>query len=176
MSDLLTCVGARPVPAGTRKLEILLFSLGVDRHGGRRETFGIDVAKVREVMRPPAITATPQQPAGVEGMVSLRGALAPVFDLARYAGVDSDASRGIMIVTEYGGHSQGFLVEAVDTILRLDWSRMHLPPPLPGAGMGGLVAAVTELDDRRLVMLLDLEKILQTPRAAWTECGAGAPC
>ncbi len=160
MSALLRTVDARPRLAGTKKLEILLFTLGVDRHGGRRETFGIDVSKVREVMRPPAITATPQMPAGVEGMVSLRGALVPVIDLARYAGVDSDGPRGIMIVTEYGGHSQGFLVEAVDTILRLDWSRMHLPPEMPGPGMGGLVAAVTELADHRLVMLLDLEKVL----------------
>lgn len=160
MSDLRRTADARPLPAVTNKLEILLFTLGLDRRGGRRETFGIDVSKVREVMRPPAITAMPGMPPGVDGMVSLRGALAPVVDLARYVGVDSDASRDIMIATEYGGHSQGFLVEAVDTILRLDRSQVHVPPAMPGAGMGGLVAAVTELADHRLVMLLDLEKIL----------------
>ncbi len=161
MPDLRRTVDLRPRPAVTNKLEILLFTLGVDRPGGRRETYGIDVAKVREVIRPPAISAMPHMPAGVEGMASLRGAPVPVVDLARYLGVDSDASPGIMIVTEYGGHSQGLLVEAVDTILRLDRSRMLMPPStMPGAGIGGLVAAVTELADQRLVMLLDLEKIL----------------
>jgi hypothetical protein len=50
------------------------------------ETFGINVFKVREVMRTPPITSAPEMPVSVEGMVSLRGALVPVVDLARYAG------------------------------------------------------------------------------------------
>jgi two-component system chemotaxis response regulator CheV len=65
-----------------------------------------------------------------------------------------------MIVTEYNGHTQGFLVEAVDTILRLDWSRMRVPPDMLVANMGGLVTAVTELEGDRLVMMLDVEKVL----------------
>jgi two-component system chemotaxis response regulator CheV len=44
---------------------------------------------VREVMRTPPITSAPEMPPSVEGMVSLRGALVPVVDLARYAGVDT---------------------------------------------------------------------------------------
>ena len=66
----------------------------------------------------------------VEGMVSLRGVLVPVVDLAKYAGMGTDSPREIMIVTEYNGHTQGFLVEAVDTILRLDWSQMRVPPDM----------------------------------------------
>jgi hypothetical protein len=68
--------------------------------------------------------------------------------------------RSIMIVTEYAGHTQGFLVEGVDTILRLDWSQMRVPPAMLLAEMGGLVTAVTELPDGRLVMMMDVEKIL----------------
>jgi len=93
-------------------------------------------------------------------MVSLRGVLVPVVDLARYAGVATDAPRSIMIVTEYAGHTQGFLVEGVDTILRLDWSQMKVPPEMLVAEMGGLVTAVTELADGRLVMMMDVEKVL----------------
>jgi two-component system chemotaxis response regulator CheV len=65
-----------------------------------------------------------------------------------------------MIVTEYNGHTQGFLVEAVDTILRLDWSQMRVPPDMLTANLGGLVTAVTELPGPKLVMLLDVEKVL----------------
>jgi two-component system chemotaxis response regulator CheV len=65
-----------------------------------------------------------------------------------------------MIVTEYNGHTQGFLVGEVDTILRLDWAEMKVPPSMLVARMGGLVTAVTELHDGRLVMMLDVEKIL----------------
>lgn len=160
MSELLKNIDARAKLAGTNKLEILLFSLGVNSDTGRRETFGINVFKVREVMRTPPITSAPEMPASVEGMVSLRGVLVPVVDLARYAKVNTETPRSIMIVTEYAGHTQGFLVEGVDTILRLDWNQMKVPPDMLRAEMGGLVTAVTELADGRLVMMMDVEKVL----------------
>ena len=160
MSDLLRRIDARTKLAGANKLEILLFTLGTDVSTGRKETFGINVFKVREVMRIPAITRAPDMPSAVEGMVSLRGVLVPVVDLAKYIGISTDAPPAIMIVTEYNGHTQGFLVGEVDTILRLDWSEMKVPPSMLTARMGGLVTAVTELKDNRLVMMLDVEKIL----------------
>ena len=160
MSELLKNIDARTRLAGTNKLEILLFTLGQNSRTGRRETFGINVFKVREVMRKPEITAAPEMPTSVEGMVSLRGALVPVVDLAKYAKLDTETPREVMIMTEYNGHIQGFLVEAVDTILRLDWSQMRVPPEMLTANMGGLVTAVTELADHRLVMMLDVEKVL----------------
>jgi two-component system chemotaxis response regulator CheV len=160
MSELLKNIDARTKLAGTNKLEILLFSLGRDARTGRTETYGINVFKVREVMRTPEITRAPEMPQAVEGMVSLRGKLVPVIDLAKYAGLPLDNPGQIMIVTEYNGHTQGFLVEGVDTILRLDWSAMRVPPEMLTARTGGLVTAVTELQDERLVMMLDVEKIL----------------
>jgi two-component system chemotaxis response regulator CheV len=160
MSELLKSIDARTRLAGTNKLEILLFTLGVDQKTGRRETFGINVFKVREVMRTPEITRAPDMPPGIEGMVSLRSQLTAVIDLAKFARVETAAPPEIMIVTEYNGHSQGFLVEAVDTILRLDWAMMKVPPDMMSAEMGGMVTAVTELDDNRIVMMLDVEKIL----------------
>ena len=59
MSELHKKIDARTKLAGTNKLEILLFSLGVDQRTGRKETFGINVFKVREVMRTPEITSAP---------------------------------------------------------------------------------------------------------------------
>ncbi len=160
MSELLKSVDARTKLAGTNKLELLLFTLGKDQRTGREETFGINVFKVREVMRTPPITAAPDMPDSVVGMVSLRSVLVPVVDLGHYAHVAADHPSDIMIVTEYNGHTQGFLVHAVDTILRLDWAQMKVPPEMLTARMGGMVTAVTELDDGRLVMLLDVERVL----------------
>ncbi|WP_028446582.1 chemotaxis protein [Chitinimonas koreensis] len=160
MSDLLKKIDARTKLAGTNKLEILLFTLGLDQRSNRRENFGINVFKVREVMRTPEITQAPEMPPAVEGMVSLRGNLIPVIDLARYVGVKTESKPDIMIVSEYNGHTQGFLVEAVDTILRLDWTQMRVPPEMLNNNMRGLVTAVTELDSGKLVMMLDVEKVL----------------
>lgn len=160
MSDLLKNIDARTKLAGTNKLEILMFSLGMDKHSKREETFGINVFKVREVMRIPQITRAPEMPASVEGMVSLRGVLVPVIDLAKYIGIETDSAPEIMIITEYNGQTQGFLVKGVDNILRLDWSAMRVPPAMLLAEMGGLVTAITELKDGRLVMMMDVEKVL----------------
>lgn len=160
MSELLRRIDARTKLAGANKLEILLFTLGVDVSTQRKETFGINVFKVREVMRIPEITRAPDMPPAVEGMVSLRGVLVPVVDLAKYIGIQTDTPPSIMIVTEYNGQTQGFLVGEVDTILRIDWADMKVPPAMLTAKMGGLVTAVTELPDKQLVMMLDVEKIL----------------
>jgi two-component system, chemotaxis family, chemotaxis protein CheV len=160
MSELLKNIDARTKLAGTNKLEILMFTLGKDKRSGREETFGINVFKVREVMRIPEITRAPDMPSSVEGMVSLRGALVPVIDLAKYVGIETDCKPEIMIVTEYNGQTQGFLVKAVDNILRLDWSAMRVPPAMLLAELGGQVTAITELKDGRLVMMMDVEKVL----------------
>ncbi len=151
---------ARSTLAGTNKLEILLFSLGSDPSTGRCETFGINVFKVREVMRAPSVTRAPDMPAALEGMVSLRGTLVPVISLARYAGIAAAERAEIIIVAEYSGQMLGFLVESVHAILRLDWSAMRVPPQMISARAGGLITAVTELPDGRLVMMLDVESIL----------------
>lgn len=160
MSELLRRIDARTKLAGANKLEILLFTLGVDVATQRKEIFGINVFKVREVMRIPEITRAPDMPPAVEGMVSLRGVLVPVVDLAKYIGIQTDTPPSIMIVTEYNRQTQGFLVGEVDTILRIDWADMKVPPAMLTAKMGGLVTAVTELPDKQLVMMLDVEKIL----------------
>lgn len=160
MSDLLKNVNERTQLAGTNKLEMLLFTLGHDPRTGRQETFGINVFKVREVMRKPPITASPDMPPAVKGMVSLRGALVPVIDLAEYIGIQPETPREVMIVTEYNGRTQGFLVEAVDTILRIDWQQMRVPPEILASNLGGMVTAVTELIDGRLIMMLDVERVL----------------
>src|SRR6267378_243855 len=104
MSELLKNVNDRARLAGTNKLEVLLFTVGLDQRTGRRETFGINVFKVREVMRTPDITCAPEMPNAVEGMVSLRGILVPVVNLGKYAGINVTQKPEIMIVAEFNAH------------------------------------------------------------------------
>ena len=153
-------IEARTSLAGTNKLEILLFSLGTDNRTNRKELYGINVFKVREVLQVPDITSAPGMPHAVEGMVSLRGSIIPVIDLGKYIGMERDQKPGILIVTEYNAQVQGFLVEDVDTILRLDWAQMKVPPSMMHNESGSMLTAVTELPDGRLIMMMDVEKIL----------------
>ncbi len=160
MANFIQSVDERTKLAGANRLEILLFSLGRDRATGREEVFGINVFKVREVMNLPAITKAPDMPPGVKGMVSLRGNTIPVVDLAHFCGLDIDEPPGILVVTEYNKGIQGFLVHSVEQIVRMEWNDIKVPPSMMAHQMGGLVTAVSELQDNRIVMILDVEKIL----------------
>lgn len=152
---LLDSVDARTRLAGSNCMEILLFSLGSG------ELFGINVFKVREVSQTPFITITPNTPHGVEGFISLRGSIIPVISLAKATRLDGvpDEIGQTMIVTEFSGHVQGFLVHDVDRIVRMDWELIRPPREMLTQG-DAMITAITELPDGRLVSILDVEQIL----------------
>jgi len=160
MTSFINSVDQRTQLAGANRLEVLLFSLGQDTGTAREEVFGINVFKVREVMHVPEITRAPDMPDAVEGMVSLRGTMVPVINLQKFCGVVCEARPKILMVTEYNKHIQGFLVDSVETIERLSWEDVKTPPPMVTSRLGGLVTAVAELGDKRLVMIMDVEKVL----------------
>ena len=161
MDNFMKSVDERTNLAGANRLEVLLFSLGFDRNIGREEVFGINVFKVREVMHTPVITHAPDMPHAVEGLVSLRGTMVPVLNVAKFCGMDvENEGPKILIVTEYNKQTQGLLVSSVEHILRMQWNDIKIPPPMLASRMGGLITAVTELDDKRIVMILDVERVL----------------
>lgn len=154
-SKLLESVDARTRLAGSNRMEVLLFSLGT------RETFGINVFKVREVGRTPHITRTPNMPAGVEGLISLRGNVVPVLSLAAFLDLDNrpPGLGKAMIVAEFSRRTLGFLVDEVDRIIRVDWERVKAPESMVASNQG-LITAVIELDNGHLVSIIDVEQIL----------------
>ena len=160
MSSMMQGVDERTRLAGANRLEILLFSLGKDLHTGREEVFGLNVFKIREVIAMPPITHAPDMPPGVEGMVSLRGNMIPIINLGTFCDVETDSKPGILIVTEYNRSTHGLMVSSVEQIMRMEWSDIKVPPPMMAHRHGGLVTAVTELDDKRIVMIIDVEKVL----------------
>ncbi len=150
---LLNHIDARASLAGTNKMEILLFNLGSD------EKFGINVFKVKEVSQAGKITRTPNMPHGVDGIVSLRGHVMPVLNLAEFMGMSPMAPHQTMMVAEYNTHILGFLVESVDRIIRVDWEKVRAAEGML-SDKGALITAITELPDGTLVSLLDVEQIL----------------
>ncbi|MDN0075511.1 chemotaxis protein [Crenobacter sp. SG2303] len=156
-ASLLTSVDGRTMLAGSNKMEILLFSLGT------REIFGINVFKVREVSQTPSITRSPNMPFGVEGVLSLRGNIIPIISLAKFIGAETQGRQyETMIVTEFNKSSQAFLVESVDRIIRVDWDKVRAPENMAGGASQTLITAVTELDNGKLVSILDVEQILSS--------------
>jgi len=139
--------------AGHNRVAMLLFRLG-DRQG-----FGINVFKVREVLRRPRLERMPSMHALVSGSFDYRGQTIPVVDLAAamgyppLAGVDT----AHLIVTEFNRSVQGFLVSDVDRIVHIDGANMTAPPP--ALGYGARVNAVTRLDGD-LLAVVDVEQVL----------------
>ncbi len=160
MSQFMQSVDERTQMAGANRLEILLFSLGFDQKTGREEVFGINVFKVREVLNVPEITRAPDVAEGIEGMVSLRGEMVPVISLAHFCDMNVEEKPNILIISEYNKTLLGLLVHSVEHILRMEWSQIKAPPPIMANRLGGLLTAVSELEDNRIVMILDVEKVL----------------
>jgi len=149
---LMNLVDQRTRLAGSNMMELLLFTLG------GRETFGINVFKVREVCETPAITRAPNMPAGVDGIISLRGNIIPVIDLSAFVGESIAGLQTKLIITEFANHVQAFHVADVDRIVRVDWQKVKtLQSALSGSH---LIAAITELPDGKLVSILDVEQVL----------------
>ncbi len=150
---MLEQVDARSSLAGSNKMEILLFNLGSD------EKFGINVFKVKEVCQAGKITLTPNMPSGVEGIVSLRGHVMPVLNLAKFMGMQPTELYQTMMVAEFNNHILGFLVRGVDRIIRVDWDKVRATEGMM-SDKGALITAITELEDGSLISILDVEQIL----------------
>lgn len=162
MSTVQQEVDERTNLTGSNKFELLLFRLGGDAVGDRSELFGINVFKVREIVAMPVITAVAGALPHNLGVVNLRGQIIPVIDLPSVVGCKPKTGLNIMLVTEYARSTQGFAVESVEEIVRLDWSQVLSAEASAG---GGMVTSIARLDgdseNTRLAQVLDVEQILR---------------
>jgi len=153
VAGILDQVDKRTNLVGENRLEILMFRL----HG--RQIFGINVFKVQEVLSCPGLTKIPQAHSATRGLATIRKKTVPVIDLAAAIGQRPlEASPdNLIIITEYNGTVQAFLVNAVERIVNLNWENIKAPPK--GVGRNNYLTAVTEVDNN-LVEIIDVEKIL----------------
>lgn len=153
MASVLDDVDKRTNLVGQNRLEMLMFRLQ------GRQIFGINVFKVQEVLSCPRLTAIPQSHSATRGLATIRKKTLPVIDLAEAIGQRPlEASPdNLIIITEYNGTVQAFLVDAVERIVNLNWSDIKAPPK--GVGRNNFMTAVTEVDGK-LVEIIDVEKIL----------------
>jgi len=138
--------------AGHNRVAMLLFRLG------DRQAFGINVFKVREVLRRPRLERMPSMHELVAGSFDYRGSTIPVIDLAAAMGYPPLAAvdTAHLIVTEFNRSVQGFLVSDVDRIVHVDGAQMAAPPA--ALGYGPRVNAVTRLDGD-LLAIVDVEQV-----------------
>jgi purine-binding chemotaxis protein CheW len=135
-------------------LQLVSFQLG-------DEEFGVDILRVQEINRMLDITRLPDAPSYVEGVINLRGSVVPIVDLRKRFGLpqkENDKNTRIIVV-EIFGKIIGFVVDGVNEVLRIPANITEAPPSLVGSSDQHYITGVGKLDDR-LLLLLDLEKVL----------------
>lgn len=160
MTDILESVDNRTNLAGTNRLEILMFSLGKKDQIENDTRFGINVFKVRELMTVPLLIKIPEANPSLVGMANIRGKAVPVIDLNHFCGYESSPDSNILIVTEFNNSTQGFMVSEVDDIIQLAWSQIVEPNDLVSNSHDNMLTAMSKLEDDRILLLIDVEKII----------------
>nr|WP_283627987.1 chemotaxis protein [Shewanella baltica] len=149
--------------SGTNELEIIEFHLHkILPSGGHKVChYGINVAKVREVIRVPETSDYPNAQPHMVGVFSLREKLIPLVDLAGWLGISTpeDLTHKVVIVTDFNKMINGFLIDSVRSIHRVSWEQVESPSQFLEAGENDCVVAVVRRDGM-LIMILDFEKII----------------
>jgi purine-binding chemotaxis protein CheW len=127
-----------------------------------RETFGVPIGMVHEIVRMPEITSVPDSPGYVEGVINLRGKIVSVVDLRKRFGEKEITAnkKNRILVAEVEGKMVGLIVDAASEVLKIPESEVDLPPSLFEEDAMNYVTGVGKLKGR-LVILIDLNKILQ---------------
>ncbi|WP_285906233.1 chemotaxis protein CheV [Pseudodesulfovibrio pelocollis] len=147
--------------SGTNEVEIVEFYLDEARPVGRyRGYYGINVAKVLEILQQPELTDMPEvsHPA-VLGAFNLRQEIIPLVDLAAWLGKKRDESEPPkIIVTEFNRTKSAFLVSGVTRIHRISWSQVEAPTGYVSSLSVNSITGVVKFSGR-IVFILDMEKI-----------------
>lgn len=141
--------------ATNKDLHIVGFRIG-------RETFGVPIALVHEIVRVPDITAVPDAPEFVEGVINLRGKIISVVDLRKRFGEReiTRSKKNRILVAEVESKMVGLIVDAASEVIKLPRNEIENPPNVFEEGELNYVTGVGKLNGR-LIILIDLTKILQ---------------
>jgi purine-binding chemotaxis protein CheW len=127
-----------------------------------RETFGVPINMVHEIVRVPDITAVPDSPEYIEGVINLRGKIVSIVDLRKRFGEKqiTRSKKNRILVVEVETKMVGLIVDAASEVLKMAATHVEAPPNVFEEGELNYVTGVGKLNDR-LIILIDLNKILQ---------------
>jgi purine-binding chemotaxis protein CheW len=156
-----------------KELQVVGFRIG-------RETFGLPISIVREIVRVPEITSVPNAPDYIEGVINLRGRIIPVVDLRKRFGDKSFErhKKNRIVVVELQSRAVGLIVNSASEVLRIPPADIDEPHNVFKEGELNYITGIGKLNGR-LVILLDLNKVLErgelTHLEEVTEAAAGVP-
>jgi purine-binding chemotaxis protein CheW len=138
------------------QLKVLTFNLG-------QEEYALNIMDIKEIIRPGEVTEVPRTPDYIQGILSLRGTIIPVFDVNGRLGLSTGESQSEnrIVVVKWQEHLFGLLVDRVVQVMNIPLDRIDPPPEILGGVEGEFLRGVGKVDDR-LIILLNLGRILGT--------------
>jgi two-component system chemotaxis response regulator CheV len=138
---------------GTNELEILEFVISGN-------SYGINVAKITELMQIQEVQEMPLAHPFVEGVFQPRDEVYTIVNLAKYLGlgVSDNPEKDIFIITNFNQMNIAFHVHAVESIFRISWQDIEKPDSIIYGGQEGVVTGIAKVSDR-IISILDFEKI-----------------
>lgn len=152
--------------SGTNELEVLEFMVG-------EQSFGINIAKVTEIMNYQPMVPVPDSHPAFEGVFTPRDKVISVINLHTILHKDSpDPEHDLLIICHFNTKDVGFHVSSVKGIQRISWEDIEKPPAMAGDGMHNIATGIAKFKDR-IVLILDFEKIVSDmdPSAALDTTG-----
>ncbi len=139
--------------SGTNELEVLEFMVGT-------QSFGINIAKVNEIMNYTPMIPVPDSPPEFEGVFTPRDKVISVIDLHKVLNKEStDVAHDLLIICNFNQMDVGFHVSSVKGIQRISWEDIEKPPRISGDGTNNIATGIAKLTDR-IILILDFEKIV----------------
>ena len=138
----------------SRELHIVGFQVG-------RETYGVPITSLHEIVRVPEITAVPDAPDYLEGVINLRGKIVSVMDLRKRFGEKQATVKkhNRILVVEHSGRLAGLIVDSASEVLKIPADAVEPPPAVFQEGGLNCVTGLGKVNGR-LVVLLDMSKLL----------------
>ena len=150
--------------------QFISFSVG-------EEEYGLELLRVKEVIRVREITWLPKAPSFVKGIINLRGDVIPIIDLRDKFGLNprEDTAQTRVIVVELEGRLTGLVVDSASQVVRIPGDQVDPPPAVPGSFSQELITGVGKLEDS-LIILLNPDAILTADeKVALTSIDAPIP-
>ncbi len=152
---------------GSNEMELVDFRILKEEDGEVYEgIYGINVSKVREIIKMPALTELPGTPNYIEGIFDLRSIVIPVVNLAKWMGIKEpeSAKKNLrVIITEFNNVLIGFVVHEAKRIRRINWADIE-PASFASSGGsldGSKITGVTKIEGDNVLLILDLESVVQ---------------
>jgi len=150
---------------GMNQMELVDFRMYELKEDGKiyEGIYGINIAKVKEIIKYPNLIKIPSKDSLIEGIYNLRGEVIPIVSLARWLGITEppDIKTKKVIITIFNNITVGFIVHDAKRIRRVSWRFVKPPSEVLRHQYGNKIVGTINLDEEHVMLILDFESICE---------------